>query len=78
VSRNLLPNAGPCSILDTPFKWSDHAALLITLEGVDPPAKHPPLPQSSRRMKKFDTRNQPSVASMFTRKKPPVKGTPPP
>lgn len=70
VSPGLLPNVGPCEILDTPPKWSDHAAMLADINALDPQPPHEPLAESSRRMKKFDTRSQPSIKSMFARQRP--------
>lgn len=68
VSPGLLAKMGKCEIIDTPSKWSDHAALLVNLKDCSPPEAHPPVLGSSKRMKKFDTRSQPTIASMFARK----------
>lgn len=68
VSPGLLARMGKCEIISTPSKWSDHAALLVTVKDVIPPEPHNPVPQSSKRMKRFDTRSQPTIASMFARR----------
>lgn len=39
------------------------------LEGLEPPSAHPPCALSSSRMKRFNDRSQPSVASMFGKKR---------
>lgn len=65
MSPSLLPDMGHCQLLDTPHKWSDHAALFVTVSNVEPPLKHDPVPQSSKRLKQFDTRKQRSIAAMF-------------
>ena len=68
VSPGLLARMGKCEIISTPSKWSDHAALLVTVKDIIPPEPHNPVPQSSKRMKRFDTRSQPTIASMFARR----------
>lgn len=68
VSPDVLPDVGVCKIVDTPHKWSDHAALHVTITNLQPPSKHEPVPESSRRMKQFDKRKQRSIASMFATK----------
>ena len=68
VSPGLLPKMGKCQIIQTPSKWSDHAAVMATVKDLSPPVTHAPVPESSKRMKKFDTRSQPTIASMFARR----------
>lgn len=68
VTSDLLPKMGTCQVVDTPPKWSDHAALLAEVNDVDPPPLHEPLPTSSRRSKRFDQRSQRSIAMMFAKK----------
>lgn len=70
MSPDVLPGVGTCQILDTPHKWSDHAALLVDIQGLQSPSSHEPVPESSRRLKKFDKRKQRSIASMFAGRKP--------
>lgn len=71
ASPGLLPKMGKVEIVSAssiPEKWSDHAALRVTVRDISPPEPHPAIPESSKRMKKFDTRSQPTIASMFARK----------
>jgi len=56
-------------LLETNPKWSDHAGVLIELKGLDPLPLFPPALLSSRRMKAFNDRSQPSIRSMFAPRK---------
>ena len=71
VSPDVFPDVGVCHIVDTPHKWSDHAALMIDIRKLQPPRQHEPISESSKRMKRFDKRQQRSIASMFAGRKPP-------
>ena len=71
VTPGLLPKMGKVEIVGAssiPEKWSDHAALRVSVQAVTPPEPHAAVPESSKRMKRFDTRSQPTIASMFARK----------
>lgn len=65
LSKGLVPSLVSCEIISTPPKWSDHAALLLTLQPLTPPPPHPPCALSSSRL--FPA--QPSIASLFARKR---------
>lgn len=69
-SPGLLEHVVSCEILSLPPKWSDHAALVLELKGLEPPLKgHAPCALSSARMKQFNDRSQPSMR-MFMHKLP--------
>ena len=70
VSPGLLPHLGPAEILSLPPKWSDHAAVALTLQDISGPEPHPPCAQSSHKDPRFSQRSQPSVAAMFARSQP--------
>ena len=65
VSPNVLPDVGPCRIIDTPHKWSDHAALHVSIANLHPPPPHEPVAESSKKMKQFNKQGQRSIAAMF-------------
>ena len=65
VSPDVLPDVGPVNILDLPHKWSDHAALFVSITNLEPPAPHEPVAESSKKMKQFNRRKQRSIATMF-------------
>ena len=64
----MLADVGPVQILDLPHKWSDHAALFVSIGSVKPPPPHEPVPESSKKMKQFTRQKQRSIASMFASK----------
>ncbi|KAK9819914.1 hypothetical protein WJX72_003899 [[Myrmecia] bisecta] len=64
----LLAKVVSCEVVQTPPKWSDHAAMVLELRDISPIAAHAPCALSSSRMKRFNDRGQPSVATMFGRK----------
>lgn len=65
VSPDVLPDVGPIQILDLPHKWSDHAALFVSVSNLEPPPSHGPVPESSKKMKQFMRQKQRSIATMF-------------
>ena len=65
MSPDVVPDVEPVQILDLPHKWSDHAALFVSIGNVEPPPPHEPVPESSKKMKQFTRQKQRSIASMF-------------
>ena len=61
----MLPDVGPVQILDLPHKWSDHAALFVSIGNVEPPPPHEAVPESSKKMRQFTRQKQRSIATMF-------------
>ncbi|KAK9805387.1 hypothetical protein WJX73_010257 [Symbiochloris irregularis] len=73
LSQALLPHLVSSEVVSTPPKWSDHAALELSLKDLEVPAAHPPCALSSSRT--FPAQN--TIASMFARKRSaPEKGAP--
>lgn len=68
-SPGLLPHVKACSVVSTevlPPKWSDHAALLLELEGLDPPpAPRQPCALWARRRETLIDSRQRSIKDMF-------------
>ena len=65
LSHDLLPSLVSCEIINTPPKWSDHAALLLTVADLPRPVPHPACALSSART--FAAQH--SVAALFARKR---------
>ncbi|GMH33999.1 hypothetical protein BSKO_01833 [Bryopsis sp. KO-2023] len=70
-SKGLADKLVSCEVIDTPRKWSDHAALIVEFSDIPPSEAQPACPLSSRKMKKF--KKQKTIASMFAKKRPPEK-----
>jgi exodeoxyribonuclease III len=69
VSKCLLDRVVSCEIISTadiPPKWSDHAAVVVTLKDVPLADNHPPIPTSSLKDKRWHS--QRSITSMFAPK----------
>eukprot|EP00884_Botryococcus_braunii_P000520 jgi/Botrbrau1/10469/Bobra.0133s0075.1 len=69
VSGGLRGSVKSCEVVSVPPKWSDHACLVLELEGVEAPGPHPPCPLSSACMRQFNDRSQRSLTSLFKRKR---------
>ena len=69
VTRDLVDKVVSCEIIPTskiPPKWSDHAAVRLTLRGVSRPPPHPPISTSSLKDKRWH--GQRTITSMFAPK----------
>lgn len=73
-SPGLMEHIVSCEILALPPKWSDHAALVLELKGLQPPKDHAPCALSSLRMKRFNDRTQPSMRTFMSSLPPPAVG----
>ncbi len=67
VSKGLLPHVVSCEILqDMPPKWSDHAPVVLELQGLQPPQpQKAPCAAWTQLLKRFRDPKQRSLASMW-------------